>query len=115
MQLLTSQVTGLQTAVANDQPLRQLREELGSLKGILLSRHQFPPTPTRGATLGGGGAGGIPAWQRAVVSQDADKKQGEEQGEEPEVKGNRVVLEKNGNGTVLENGTGEENSSADED
>ena len=41
----------------------------GLPQGIMLSWHQFPPTPTRG-----GNGGGIPAWQRAAVSQDSPKK-----------------------------------------
>ena len=65
----------------------------------MLSRHQFPPTPTRG-----GNGGGIPAWQRAAVSQDSPKKPAEQ---DEEVK---LSTEDNGNETALQNGTGEENS-----
>lgn len=70
MQLLTAQVTGLQTSLAqhtNGQPLRQLKDELSTLKGLLLNRHQFPASPT---PMGGAGRGGtsIPEWQRTPNS-----------------------------------------------
>lgn len=52
------------TQRANDQSTKQLKDEISSLKGILLSRHQFPPTPTRGGVANGGG--GIPGWQRSA-------------------------------------------------
>lgn len=70
VQLLTSQMIGLQTSLtqqSNDHTLKQLREELGSLKGIMLSRHQFPPTPNR---MGGANGSGIPQWQRTAVAPD---------------------------------------------
>lgn len=105
LQLLTSKVTGLQAALTNDQPLRQLKEELGSLKGIMLSRHQFPPTPTRGGSLGN--VGGIPTWQRAAAPQDMVKKPVEQE-QDGEVKVNGFTEEENGN--VLQNGTTDENS-----
>lgn len=97
---------------ADDQSLKQLKEELGSLKGIMLSRHQFPPTPTRGSVANGGG---IPVWQRAGVSSDTGTpiKRSVDQPHEEEVKvngimegnGSEIVLQ-NGNGTVLQNENG---------
>jgi len=67
MQVLTAQVTGLQTTLAqhtNGLPLRQLKEEVSTLKGLLLNRHQFPASPT---PIGRGGAS-IPDWQRTSNS-----------------------------------------------
>lgn len=117
IQLLTSQVTGLQGSLAqqaNDNSLKQLKEELGSLKGILLSRHQFPATPTRGGVANGGG--GIPAWQRSSDSSTLTptptptKRPAEQQDSTPngDVEDEEVTMEEgqNGNGTVLLNGNG---------
>lgn len=110
IQLLTSQVTGLQTSLAQqaiDQPLKLLKEELGSLKGIMLSRHQFPPTPTRG---GGANGGGIPGWQRAVVTADPatpPKKSTEELSLDATTEEEHGLH--NGNGTVVQNETGVQN------
>ena len=48
---------------------------MSSLKGIMLSRHQFPPTPTRGGVANGGG---IPIWQRTLDSTTPTKTAEEE-------------------------------------
>ncbi len=118
IQLLTTQVAGLQASLAqqsNDKPLKQLKEELGSLKGILLSRHQFPPTPTRGG-VANGGAAGIPAWQRtAPVSSSesstpvkrpiTDQEQNPPNAELAEESEKRTIMQ-NGNGTTMQNGNG---------
>jgi peroxin-14 len=105
IQLLTTQVTGLQTALAQntgDQSLRQLKEEMSSLKGIMLSRHQFPPTPTRGGVANGGG---IPAWQRASDSSGTTPTKTLE--EQPSVDGDLArTAEGNEDETVLQNGNG---------
>ena len=61
LQALTGQVVNLQrpNASPNEQLLRDIQGEVSTLKGLLLSRHQFP------TLLAGSGDGGIPAWQRA--------------------------------------------------
>lgn len=110
IQLLTTQVTGLQTTLAQQtsEPLRQLKEEMSSLKGIMLSRHQFPPTPTRGGVANGGG---IPIWQRALDTATPTKT-GEDElnliqdsAKLSERNENETALQ-NGNGTVVQNGDG---------
>ena len=66
MQLLAAQVTGLQSSLTqhtNGQQLKQLKDELSTLKGLLLNRHQFPASPTPGSAANMGGAK-IPDWQR---------------------------------------------------
>lgn len=71
MQLLTAQVTGLQSSLTqhtNGQPLKQLKDELSTLKGLLLNRHQFPASPTPGA-MGSGSR--IPEWQRTQGSKSS--------------------------------------------
>ncbi|XP_064385091.1 peroxisomal membrane protein PEX14-like [Halichondria panicea] len=67
LQLLSTQVTGLQSSMAGQAggdgaPLREIKEDVSTLKGLLLSRHQFPPTPSRS----NGHGSGIPQWQRAT-------------------------------------------------
>ena len=128
IQLLSTQVAGLQASLAqqpNEQHLKQLKEELGSLKGIMLSRHQFPPTPTRGGVANGGVAG-IPAWQRTtpVLSSESStpvkrptphQEQSPPNGEEAKMNGlaeeteKRTILQ-NGNGTTTQHGNEDENS-----
>ncbi|KAL5490926.1 hypothetical protein EMCRGX_G016129 [Ephydatia muelleri] len=58
LQALTGQVANLQrtNTAPNEQLLRDIQGEVGTLKGLLLSRHQFPTFS---------GDGGIPTWQRA--------------------------------------------------
>ncbi len=111
VQLLTAQVTGLQTSLAQQntgQPLRQLKEEVATLKGLLLNRHQFPASP---GPIGRGGAS-IPDWQRnsnsspkvstplrsPPISQHEDTISTETEGGES-VKGSKetsVVIQQNG-------------------
>lgn len=70
MQLLTAQVTGLQSSLTqhtDGQPLKQLKDELSTLKGLLLNRHQFPASPTPVGVANRGGAK-IPDWQRTQGS-----------------------------------------------
>ena len=108
-------MTGLQSSLAHqasDKPLKQLKEELGSLKGILLSRHQFPATPTRGGTANGGAGGGIPAWQRSsdssTMTPTPTKRPAEHHNSTPngDMEDEEVTMEEgqNGNGTMLLNG-----------
>lgn len=104
IQLLTTQVTGLQNTLAqqaSDQPLRQLKEEMSSLKGILLSRHQFPATPTRVGVANGG----IPVWQRASDTGTPTKKPLEQQ-QQPNLNGDQgeenETVQQNENGTTVQ-------------
>ena len=68
---------------------KEIRDEMASLKGLLLNRHQFPtPTNSHVSTVMG-----IPSWQRTPLGQktddevavvsggDGDEEEGEGEGE----------------------------------
>ncbi|XP_077998580.1 peroxisomal membrane protein PEX14-like [Glandiceps talaboti] len=58
----SSKVSGTSpsTSAADQQSMSDIKAELVSLKGLILSRHQFPAAPNPSP---------IPAWQRAVTSE----------------------------------------------
>ena len=65
MQLLTAQVTGLKSSFGqqtSSQPLKELKDEMATLKGLLLNRHQFPDMSQ--GSVRTAGVASIPNWQR---------------------------------------------------
>ncbi|CAI8008792.1 Peroxisomal membrane protein PEX14 [Geodia barretti] len=70
MQAIAAKVTALQVSVpGSGLAVNEIRDEVASLKGLLLNRHQFP-TPTTSHP-----ARGIPAWQRSTQQQQQDQQQ----------------------------------------
>ena len=72
---------------------------MSSLKGILLSRHQFPPTPNRAVT------NGIPIWQRTSDPGNSTKKPLDESGHAGEVKFGTETYSVDESQNGFENGT----------
>lgn len=70
IQTIAAQVSTLQASSTGSGPAtKEIREEMATLKGLLLNRHQFP-TPT--TTPRSHSVTGIPSWQRTHIEHQTD-------------------------------------------